>query len=1006
MSSSRSKGSSHQEDSEMTSMELRSKLFHSFRNKGMLQSVKSQLRNRLALELQAKLHSDGQPKETNQSNHTLVQQISNHLVLNHLHYSKYDYSLSVFLSESSTNSEKKWSVYDLLQMLNVHPESLLYQRLIQSCDDQISQESFLYSFLRQLSTGLSHSNTDCSTQTEEVVSTLEYKLREVEMALQKKSHLRESGSLEAKLLEHQKRYELQKKKEFKIEMDRFKSTQLSMMRLEEREKHDKQLNKMKEHYEATYKKQLVNLENKEKDWERSRHEQRQNAEKEAYDKRQKVLSDLQRLKDRENQLEKNNELALKSLNMEEENLRSRREQLKYKEESMKDLERRYEERLQNEIIKMKYDLQMVERNQHEKLQKQELKFKEDKVNFEAQKDLHLGWKKEAEKFRSLVEEKQYELLASKETIGSMSNKIAILTERCQKLTNYEEVCNLNKLLERDMALLQRNFDNVNMEKAQKEKEHQKRMKDLMKKISRTEELEKVKDHNADGFFREKYYSMQDKYQVEVAKNEDLKKLNEELLLSQRETLREVDELRVALSLARQEKDKLQRLQAQQKVSKARQNTNPSSRNHQKTPIKRPSWTEDDIIHYHSNNKENRFPQQPEEQKSESEEDVLEKLEREAKCLEQSYNDFKERQKQEAKSTSRVHFDPFVQRRSTSTFNSTDITRTLEIRDESSIKPSNKITTTHNSGNGTLLPLSSTQTPGGQSAVEGGGGAPSFGLSLVPQQSQPRHDRSRVTRTVNETTDQRPVTIATCQSLTQHPLTDTTNIHTQHIYDTRTNLTQYPLGDTEINTIFEQSEPEQDEQTDVSAESSKHTDQSKVIASTTVPNKTTSVEREYGLKETSIETFDSPDKRVHPQEEDVFFTPAKGLVLGLQETPERDEVKSDISSSKDDGGSMKEKDLLRTESVTEDSSVKSLSINDDHGEHEEEKKEENNVMDHYLQMVMQQKNKSTTNDLSATHDEKKQEEKGNDGYEDDFDIPLSNDEDEVRLDDASTSEYEW
>ena len=200
----------------------------------------------------------------------------------------------------------------------------------------------------------------------------------------------------------------------------------------------------------------------------------------------------------------------------------------------------------------------------------------------------------------------------------------------------------------------------------------------------------------------------------------------------------------------------------------------------------------------------------------------------------------------------------------------------------------------------------------------------------------------------------------------------TNIHTQPMYDTRTNLTQYPLGDTDINTIFEQSEPEQDERTSVSAESSKRTNESKAVENTTaMPNKTTSIEREYGLKETSIETFDSPAKRVQPQDDDVFYTPAKGLVLGLQDTPERDQVKSDISTSKDDGGSMKEKDLLRTESVSEDSSVKSLSLQNDN---EKEKKEENNMMDHYLQMVMRQKKNNNTANLTEGDEEKKQEDK--------------------------------
>lgn len=37
--------------------------------------------------------------------------------------------------------------------------------------------------------------------------------------------------------------------------------------------------------------------------------------------------------------------------MEEDKLRLRNEQLKYKEDAIKDIEKRYEERLQNEIIK-------------------------------------------------------------------------------------------------------------------------------------------------------------------------------------------------------------------------------------------------------------------------------------------------------------------------------------------------------------------------------------------------------------------------------------------------------------------------------------------------------------------------------------------------------------------------------------------------------------------------------------------------------------------------------
>ena len=64
----------------------------------------SQLRNRLALELQGQLADTPQPKSKTISG--LFQQISNSLVFDHLQQSQYDYTLSVFITESLTNPEQ------------------------------------------------------------------------------------------------------------------------------------------------------------------------------------------------------------------------------------------------------------------------------------------------------------------------------------------------------------------------------------------------------------------------------------------------------------------------------------------------------------------------------------------------------------------------------------------------------------------------------------------------------------------------------------------------------------------------------------------------------------------------------------------------------------------------------------------------------------------------------------------------------------------------------------
>ena len=58
-------------------------------------------------------------------------------------------------------------------------------------------------------------------------------------------------------------------------------------------------------------------------------------------------------------------------------------------------------------------------------------------------------------------------------------------------------------------------------------------------------------HQCKVILHKQFYNFLVNFIVQFSKNEELMKLNEDLLLSQRETLREVDELRVALRLANQ-----------------------------------------------------------------------------------------------------------------------------------------------------------------------------------------------------------------------------------------------------------------------------------------------------------------------------------------------------------------------------------------------------------------------------------------------------------------------
>ena len=91
----------------LTSKQLKAKLIEAVKNKGILNTMKSQLRNKLALELNSNIeqtsnkHSSVTISQKSRSN--LALNTINCLLINHLKSNEYDYTLSVFMPECGIN---------------------------------------------------------------------------------------------------------------------------------------------------------------------------------------------------------------------------------------------------------------------------------------------------------------------------------------------------------------------------------------------------------------------------------------------------------------------------------------------------------------------------------------------------------------------------------------------------------------------------------------------------------------------------------------------------------------------------------------------------------------------------------------------------------------------------------------------------------------------------------------------------------------------------------------
>uniref|UniRef100_A0A2K5J1L5 Uncharacterized protein n=2 Tax=Cercopithecidae TaxID=9527 RepID=A0A2K5J1L5_COLAP len=111
--------------------ELRKKLYQTFKDRGILDTLKIQLRNQLIHELmQPVLSGELQTRSISVQGSSLLIGASNSLVADHLQRCGYEYSLSVFFPESGLAKEKVFTMQDLLQLIKINPTSSLYKSLV------------------------------------------------------------------------------------------------------------------------------------------------------------------------------------------------------------------------------------------------------------------------------------------------------------------------------------------------------------------------------------------------------------------------------------------------------------------------------------------------------------------------------------------------------------------------------------------------------------------------------------------------------------------------------------------------------------------------------------------------------------------------------------------------------------------------------------------------------------------------------------------------------------
>ncbi|XP_063491255.1 centriole and centriolar satellite protein OFD1 isoform X6 [Symphalangus syndactylus] len=383
--------------------ELRKKLYQTFKDRGILDTLKTQLRNQLIHELMHPvLSGELQPRSISVEGSSLLIGASNSLVADHLQRCGYEYSLSVFFPESGLAKEKVFTMQDLLQLIKINPTSSLYKSLVSGSDKE-NQKGFLMHFLKELAE-YHQAKESCNMETQ-TSSTFN----------------RDSLAEKLQLID-----------------DQFADAYPQRIKFESLEI---KLNEYKREIE-----------------EQLRAEMCQKIEtKEIYAQRQLLLKDMDLLRGREAELKQRVEAFELNQKLQEEKHKSITEALRRREQNIKSFEETYDRKLKNELLKYQLELKDDYIIRTNRLIEDERKNKEKAVHLQEELIAINSKKEELNQSVNRVKELELELESVKAQSLAITKQNHMLNEKVKEMSDYSllkeeklELLAQNKLLKQQL----------------------------------------------------------------------------------------------------------------------------------------------------------------------------------------------------------------------------------------------------------------------------------------------------------------------------------------------------------------------------------------------------------------------------------------------------------------------------------------------------------------------------------------------------------------------------
>nr|XP_034972721.1 oral-facial-digital syndrome 1 protein isoform X3 [Zootoca vivipara] len=441
--------------------ELRRRLYQTFKKRGVLDALKTQLRNQLIHDLMNPILSGKiQPQAVSSECSSLLIGASNSLVADHLRRCGYEYSLSVFYPESGLEKDKALTMQDLLQLMRINPKTDIYKALI-SASEKENTKGFLVQILTELIDHSLHKQI-CSTETQTSPTPGKESLAEKLQLIDEQfadmyPQCHKSGSFEVKLVEYRKEVEQQLQEEMSQKLRHFKEVEIAKIKMDERAQSQKEISELRREFEKVHRAKSEALSSRERNAIERLQKQQEIDAREIYLQRQSLLKDIETVRSREVELKQRIEAFELAQNLQESKNKTVEDALRHREVTVKNIEETYDQKLKNELLKYQLELNEEYLARTKKITEDEKKIK-DKAMLLHEETISLNSKKqEFEHAVSHSKELELEIDSVKAQVLLLSKQNQLMTKKLEEVSDYptlkEEKMELqvqNKLLKQQL----------------------------------------------------------------------------------------------------------------------------------------------------------------------------------------------------------------------------------------------------------------------------------------------------------------------------------------------------------------------------------------------------------------------------------------------------------------------------------------------------------------------------------------------------------------------------